>query len=57
VCEAIAYLKFRHLGHYFVEQSGYQDAPLSKILHLIWSAGWFKGRNKEDVQRITEGPA
>jgi hypothetical protein len=34
-CEAIAYLRFRHLGHYFMEPGDYQDAPISKILHFI----------------------
>jgi hypothetical protein len=27
-CEATVYLKFRHLGHYFMESGGYQDAPI-----------------------------
>jgi hypothetical protein len=27
-CEAIAYLKFRHLGHYFMEPGDYQDTTL-----------------------------
>jgi hypothetical protein len=26
-CEAIAYLRFRHLGQFFVEPSDYYDAP------------------------------
>jgi hypothetical protein len=26
-CEAIAYLRFRHLGQYFMEPSDYYDAP------------------------------
>jgi hypothetical protein len=34
-CEAIAYLRFQHLGHYFMEPGNYQDAPVSKILHFI----------------------
>jgi hypothetical protein len=32
-CEAIAYLRFRHLGHNFMEPGDYQDALISKILH------------------------
>jgi hypothetical protein len=34
-CEAIAYLRFRHLGHYFMERDDYQDAPIrvSNILY------------------------
>jgi hypothetical protein len=27
-CEAIAYLKCRHLGHYFMEPGDYQDVPV-----------------------------
>jgi hypothetical protein len=27
-CEALAYLRFRHLGHYFMEPGDYQDAPV-----------------------------
>jgi hypothetical protein len=29
-CEAIAYLRFRHLGQFFIEPSGYYDAPIIK---------------------------
>jgi hypothetical protein len=28
-CEAIAYLRFRHLGQYFLEPSDYYDAPIN----------------------------
>jgi hypothetical protein len=42
-CEAIAYLKFRHLGRYFMEPSDYQDAPMSNILHFIRSVGLLEG--------------
>jgi hypothetical protein len=38
-CEAIAYLRLRHLGQYFMDQGNYEDVPVSKILHLIRSAG------------------
>jgi hypothetical protein len=44
-CEAIAYLRFRHLGHYFMEPGDYQDAPVSKILHFIQSVGLLEGWN------------
>jgi hypothetical protein len=33
--EAIAYLRFRHLGHYFMEPDGYHNTPISRILHFI----------------------
>jgi hypothetical protein len=34
-CEAIAYLKFCHLSHYFLEPGDHQDASVSKIVHFI----------------------
>jgi hypothetical protein len=42
-CEAIAYLKFRHLGQFFMEQSDFYDTPIIKVLHLIRSVGLIKG--------------
>jgi hypothetical protein len=44
--EVIAYLKFRHLGHYFMQPGDYQDAPVSKILHFIQSVGLLGGWNR-----------
>jgi hypothetical protein len=38
-CEAITYLKFRHLGQFLMEPSDYYDAPINKVLHFIWSVG------------------
>jgi hypothetical protein len=42
-CEALAYLRFRHLGRYFMEPSDYLDIPTYKILHYIRGAGLLKG--------------
>jgi hypothetical protein len=42
-CEAIAYLRFCHLGHYFMEPGDYQEAPVSKILHFIRSVRLLEG--------------
>jgi hypothetical protein len=42
-CKAIAYLKFRHLGQYFMELSDYYDAPINKVLYFIRSVGLIKG--------------
>jgi hypothetical protein len=42
-CEAIAYLRFRHLHQVFKEPSAYHDAPLNKVLHFIRSVGLKKG--------------
>jgi hypothetical protein len=42
-CEAIANLRFRHLGQFFMEPSDYYDAPINKVLHFIRSVGLIKG--------------
>jgi hypothetical protein len=42
-CEAIAHLRFRHLGQSFMEPADYYDAPISKVLHFIRSVGLIKG--------------
>jgi hypothetical protein len=44
-CEAIAYLRFRHLGQFFMEPSDYYDPPPShiyKVLHFIRGVGLIK---------------
>jgi hypothetical protein len=51
-CEATAYLRFRHLGHYFTEPGDYLDAFLSKVLHLIQSVALFEGGAEGDAQQI-----
>jgi hypothetical protein len=42
-CEAIAYLRFCHLGQFFMEPSDCYDAPIIKALHFIRSVGLIKG--------------
>jgi hypothetical protein len=42
-CEAMAYLKFRHLCQFFMEPSDYYDAPINKVLHFIRSVGLING--------------
>jgi hypothetical protein len=42
-CEAIAYLRFRHLGQFFMEPSDYYDAPINKVVHFIRGVGLIKG--------------
>jgi hypothetical protein len=42
-CEAIAHLRYRHLGQFFMEPSDFYDVPISKVLHLIRSVGLIKG--------------
>jgi hypothetical protein len=42
-CEAVAHLRFRHLGQFFMEPSDYYDAPINKVLHFIRGVGLIKG--------------
>jgi hypothetical protein len=49
-CELIAYLRFRHLGQYFLEPSGYYDAPINKVIHFILNVGLIKGQSKGEGQ-------
>jgi hypothetical protein len=42
-CEAIAYLRFRHLGHFFMEPGDYYDAAINKVLHFTRGVGLTKG--------------
>jgi hypothetical protein len=42
-CEAITYLRFRHLGQFFMKPSDFYDAPISKVLHFIRSVGLIRG--------------
>jgi hypothetical protein len=42
-CAAIAYLRFCHVGQFFMEPSDYYDAPINKVLHFIPGAGLIKG--------------
>jgi hypothetical protein len=42
-CEAIAHLRFRHLGLFFMEPSDFYDDPIFKVLHFIRSVGLIKG--------------
>jgi hypothetical protein len=41
-CEAIAYLRFCHLGHCFMEPDDYHETPVSKMKHFIGSVGLLK---------------
>jgi hypothetical protein len=42
-CEAIAHLRFCHLGRFFMEPGDYYDAPISEVLQFIRSVGLIKG--------------
>jgi hypothetical protein len=40
--EAIVHLRFRHLGQFFMEPGDYYDAPRSRVLQFVQSAGLLK---------------
>jgi hypothetical protein len=42
-CEAVAHIKFHHLGQFFMEPSDYYDGPIDKVLHFIQSVGLIRG--------------
>jgi hypothetical protein len=42
-CEAVAHIRLRHLGQFFMEPSDYYDAPIDKVLHFIRVVGLIKG--------------
>jgi hypothetical protein len=41
--ETLAYLRFRHLGQFFMEPSDFNNVPIGKVLHFIQSVGLTKG--------------
>jgi hypothetical protein len=43
VSEAVAYLRFRHMGHWFMEPGDFHDAPIRKVLHFIRRVGLTEG--------------
>jgi hypothetical protein len=42
-CEAVAQIRFRHLGQFFMEPSDYYDVPIDRVLHFIRGVGLIKG--------------
>jgi hypothetical protein len=42
-CEAIAFLRGRRRGQFFMEPSDFYEAPIFKVLHFIRSVGLIKG--------------
>jgi hypothetical protein len=38
-CEAVAHVRFRHLGQFFMEPSEYYEAAIDKVLQLIRGVG------------------
>jgi hypothetical protein len=45
-CEALAYLRFYHLGQYLMELGGYLDIPLSEVLHFVRSGDCWRAEQK-----------
>jgi hypothetical protein len=41
--EALAYLRFCHLGQFFMKPGDSYDVPIGKVLHFIRSVGLTKG--------------
>jgi hypothetical protein len=41
-CEALAHLRFRHLGQFFIEPGDFYGVPIDKVLHFIRSVGLTK---------------
>jgi hypothetical protein len=41
--EAVAHVRFLHLGQFFMESSDYNDVPIYKVLHFIRGVGLIKG--------------
>jgi hypothetical protein len=55
--EAIAHLRFRHLGQFFVEAGNYYyDAPISKVLQFVRSAGLIKGKHSRSMMVAVQWP-
>jgi hypothetical protein len=46
-CEALAVLRFRHLGHHFLKPGDFADISVSKVLHFAHSAGLLNAEAKE----------
>jgi hypothetical protein len=42
-CEAMAYLLFRHMGHYFMELGKHHAAPIRNVLCIVRSIGLTEG--------------
>jgi hypothetical protein len=60
-CEAIAHLRFRHLGQFFMEPGDYYDTPISRVLQFTQSARLLKGNIKKgkhnrSVMVAVQGP-
>jgi hypothetical protein len=42
LCCYISYLRFRHVGQFFMESGDFYDVSIGKVLHFIRSVGLIK---------------
>jgi hypothetical protein len=54
-CEIIAYLRFRHMGQFFMKPSDSYDTPINIGLHFIVSVGLMK-RGNISLKVTPQGP-
>jgi hypothetical protein len=55
-CEAIAHLRFRHPGQFFMEPGDYYGTPISQAVQFVRSAGFIKGKQNRSVMIALQGP-
>jgi hypothetical protein len=53
-CEALVVLRFKHLGHHFLKPGDFANISVSKVLHIIQSAGLLMP-GKRAAQKIENG--
>jgi hypothetical protein len=49
-CEAVANLRFRHLGQFFMDPSDYYGSPINKVLHIHSKCRINKGQTIGEAQ-------
>jgi hypothetical protein len=54
-CEALAALRFRYLGHYFMKPGDFQGYPCKQVTALSSKCGAAKHMNIRAAQRIRNG--
>jgi hypothetical protein len=50
-CEALATLRFRHLGLHFMRPGDFKNIPVSRILHFFQGMGMLNARVKGDCTK------
>jgi hypothetical protein len=53
-CETVAHIRFRHLGHFFMQPSNYYDAPIDKVLHFTRCVGLIRVNQKRKHNRSSK---